>query len=86
MRIDGFYVVGREVPGGDPVFMQTYMAGSVQAHHWGDLRYADRFLLLSDAEAAKSMAKELATWGDHPPSVWAVEVTAIKAPFIRRKA
>ena len=78
MRIDGFYAVGREVPGGGLVFMQTYMVGGVQAHHWGDLRYADRFLLLSNADAAVSMARELATWGEHPPSVWSVSVTASK--------
>lgn len=77
MRIDGFYVIGRETPGG-PVFLQTYMAGNMLAGHWGEVQYADRFLMLSDAEATRDKVRERAEWVDHPPDVWSVEVTARK--------
>lgn len=77
MRINKFYVIGRETPGG-AVFLQTYMAGNLPAGHWGDLLYADRFLKVWDAEAALSKVKELETWGEHQPTVWTVEITARK--------
>lgn len=37
MRIDRFYVVGRETSCGDVVFMQTYVSGGLPAGHWGEL-------------------------------------------------
>lgn len=77
MRVDGFFVVGRETPGGDAVFMQTYMAGNFRERHWGCLAYADRYLMLEDAKrAAENAPRQCAN--DDPATVWRVEVTATK--------
>lgn len=76
MRVDGFFVVGRETPGG-AVFMQTYMDGSLPAKHWGELRFADRFLMLKDAmKAAENVPRQHES--DEPATVWRIEVTATK--------
>lgn len=77
MRVDGFYVVGRETPGGDAVFMQTYMAGSFRGKHWGCLAYADRYLMFEDAKRAAANATSQYE-SDEPAAVWRVEVTVTK--------
>ena len=77
MREDGFYVVGRETPGGDAVFMQTYMAGNFREKHWGCLAYADRYLMFEDAKKAAESAPLPCESGE-PAAVWRIEVTATK--------
>lgn len=77
MKIDGFYVVGRETPGGAAVFMQTYMSGGLPMRHWGELQFADRYLMFKDAEKAAENAPRRYE-SDEPATVWRVEVTATK--------
>lgn len=77
MRVDGFYVVGRETSGGDVVFMQTYMGLGLPERHWGELRFADRYLMPGDAKKAAENAPSQYE-GDEPATVWRVEVTATK--------
>lgn len=78
MRVDGFYVVGRETSGGDVVFMQTYASGGLPVLlHWGDLRFADRYIMPGDAKKAAENATSQYE-GDEPATVWRVEVTATK--------
>lgn len=75
--VDGFFVVGRETPDGDAVFMQTYMAGNTSEKHWGCLLYADRYLMFEDAKmAAENTPRRYES--DDPATVWRVEVTATK--------
>ena len=77
MRVDGFYVVGRETPGDVVVFLQTYMAGNISAGHWGGLTFADRYLVFEDAKkAAENTPRQYES--DGPATVWRVEVTAEK--------
>lgn len=77
MRVEGFYVVGRETPGGDAVFLQTYVVGGVLYQHWGELRFADRYLMFGDAKEAAEDAPHRYE-SDKPAAVWRVEVTATK--------
>lgn len=77
MRVDGFYAVGRETPGGDIVFLQTYPAGSFREKSWGDLAYADRYLMFENAKKAAENAPRQCE-SDEPAAVWRVEVTATK--------
>ena len=80
MRVDGFYVVGRETSGGNAVFMQTYMDGSLPARHWGALKFADRYLVFGDAKkAAEGVPRQYES--DGPVAVWRVEVTAAKEAY-----
>lgn len=76
MRIDGFFVVGRETSGG-VVFMQTYMDGILPARNWGELKFADRYLMFDDAKKAAENAPRRYE-SDEPAAVWRVEVTATK--------
>lgn len=77
MRVDGFYVVGRETPGGDAAFLQTRAVWGTPIRVWGALKFADRFLMFGDAEkAAENVPRQHES--DEPASVWAVEVTATK--------
>lgn len=77
MRIDGFYVVGRETPDGAVRFLQTYMAGSMLAGHWGEWEFADRYLMFDDAnKAAENVSSRYEI--DWSAMVWRVEVTATK--------
>ena len=76
MRVDVFFVVGRETPGG-VMFLQTYMAGNFRNKHWGYLEYADRYLMFEDAKkAAENASRQYES--DEPAAVWRVEVTAAK--------
>lgn len=77
MKVDGFYVVGRDTPGDDVVFMQTYMGCGLLVRHWGALKFADRFLMFEDAKKA---AENAPCWceSDGPAAVWRVDVTATK--------
>lgn len=77
MRVDGFYVVGRETPGGYAEFLQTYMIGGVLSWHWGELKFADRYLMFGDAKRAAENAPSRYE-SDEPAAVWRVEVTAKK--------
>ena len=77
MRIDGFFVVGREASGGEVVFLQTYMSGGLPMRHWGELKFADRYLMFEDAKKAAENAPRQYE-GDEPAMVWRVEVTATK--------
>lgn len=82
MRVDGFYVVGRETPGDAvapdyAVFLRTYGAGCALMRHWGGLAYADRYRRFEDAKKAAVSAPPLYT-DDGPAAVWRVEVTAEK--------
>lgn len=77
MRVDGFYAVGRETPGGDVVFLQTYVAGNMPAGHWGGLAFADRYLMFEDAKKAAESAP-LPYESGEPAAVWRIEVTATK--------
>lgn len=77
MRADTFFVVGSESPNGAVQFRQTYLSGAMLVAHWGELRFADRFLLFEDARrAAKSTPAQYEDYA--PTAVWRVEVTAIK--------
>ena len=77
MKVDGFYVVGRETSGG-VVFLQTYTVGGVPTgKHWGGLDFADRYLMLKYAKRAAENAP-LPCESDKPAAVWRVEVTAEK--------
>lgn len=81
MRADGFFVVGRETSGGAVGFMQTYLAdGVMPAVHWGELQFADRFLMFEDAKKAAENAPRQYE-GDEPAAVWRVEVTATKEDY-----
>lgn len=77
MRVDGFFVVGRETPGGDAVFLQTCVVGGIPSRHWGALKFADRFLMFGDAKkAAENVPRQYES--DEPATAWRVEVTATK--------
>lgn len=77
MRVDGFYVVGRETPGGDVVFLQTYVTGNFREKSWVDLAYADRYLMFENAKkAAENAPRQYES--DEPAAVWRIEVTATK--------
>jgi len=77
MRVDGFYVVGRETPSGVVVFLQTYVVGGMPSRHWGVFEFADRYLMFKDARKAAENAPRQYE-GDEPATVWRVEVTAEK--------
>lgn len=77
MRVDGFFVVGRETPGGDAVFLQTYVVGGMPSRHWGALKFADRYLMSGDAKKAAENAPRRYE-SDGSATVWRVEVTATK--------
>lgn len=78
MRVDGFFVVGRETSGGAVVFMQTYYtSGGLPMRHWGELKFADRYLMLEGAKKAAENAPRQYE-GDEPATVWRVEVNATK--------
>lgn len=77
MKVDGFYVVGHDTPGGDAVFMQTYMVCGLPSRHWGVLEFADRFLMFKDAKKAADNAP-CRRESDGPAAVWRVDVTATK--------
>lgn len=82
MRVDGFFVVGRETPGGAVSYLRTYIAGGAPAGHWGDLRFADRYLMFEDAKkAAENFPRQYES--DEPATVWRVEVTATKEDHCR---
>lgn len=77
MRVDGFFVVGRETPYGDAEFLQTYVVGGMPSRHWGALKFADRYLVFEDAKrAAENAPRQYES--DEPATVWRVEVTATK--------
>lgn len=78
MRVAGFYVVGRETPDGAVKFRQTYRDGSLMPRaHWGELQFADRYLMFEDAKKAANNAPRRYE-SDEPATVWRVEVTATK--------
>jgi hypothetical protein len=77
MRVDGFYAVGRETPGGYVVFLQTYMTGGMPTGHWGELAFANRYLMFKDAKKAAESAP-LPYENGEPAAVWRIEVTATK--------
>lgn len=77
MRVDKFYVVGRETSGGDAMFLQTYMAGGLPMKHWGELKFADRYCMFDNAKQAAENVP-LPRENDKPAAVWRVEVTAEK--------
>ena len=79
MRVDGFFVVGRETPDGDALFMQTYtlLDGALLNRRWGPLGRADRYLMFEDAKKAAENTS-LQCGSDKPAAVWRVEVTATK--------
>lgn len=76
MRVDGFFVVGRETPDGIVRFKQTYLdGGAMPMTHWGELKFADRYLVHDDAKrAAENTPRQYES--DEPATVWRVEVTA----------
>lgn len=76
MRVDGFFVVGRETSDG-AVFLDTCMDGDMPAEHWGELRFADRYLMFEGAKKAAENAPRTYE-SDEPATVWRVEVTATK--------
>ena len=77
MRADGFFVVGRETSGGAVVFMHTYMLWGHPISHWGELKFADRYLMFEGAKRAAENAPRQYE-GDEPAAVWRVEVTVTK--------
>lgn len=77
MKVDRFYVVGRETPSGNVVFMQTYVANGLPSRHWGDLKFADRFLMFEGAKKAAENAP-CRYESNGPAAVWRVDVTASK--------
>jgi len=77
MKVDGFYVVGRETPDGTIRFLQTYMAGNMPTRHWGEMEFADRYLVFEDAKkAGENTPRQYES--DGPATVWRIEVTATK--------
>ena len=76
MSVDRFFVVGRETSG-DAVFMQTFLDGVMPIAHWGELRFADRYLTSENAKRAAENAPHRFE-SDGPAAVWRVEVTATK--------
>lgn len=84
MRVDGFYVVGRETPGDVVSFLRTFTAGGKLAGHWGELRFADRYLMFGDAEKAAKAVPRLHK-DDGSAEVWRVEVTATKETTCSKK-
>ena len=77
MRADMFFVVGSEPPNGVVQFRQTYLSGAMLVVHWGELRFADRFLLFEDArKAAESTPAQYEGYAH--VAVWRVEVIATK--------
>jgi hypothetical protein len=57
--------------------MQTYLSGGLPARRWGELKFADRYLVSRNAKKAAENAPRQYE-GDEPAAVWRVEVTATK--------
>lgn len=75
MTIDGYYVIGRETNDGI-VFMQTYWDGNIPSTHWGEIQYADRYLMFKYVKKAAEEASH--SVGEHKPAVYKVEINVTK--------